>query len=320
MLYLGRKPIYSIGRSSVSGGSYYSRYKGSLYVKDACLVAQYYSVTSTNADASMDRVFDWLCYDGGGMRENPPAGGFEVEATFIPTRSDGWCTLWGTRNGTSGKVTRANILIDSSHRISQGISFDPSDNTNYDNSILNKKVHVRLIVLPIASTTYQHAYSGRLILDDVETGQVLTDRTEVWGDNWGIGKNAMFSTVTTFYRFHSGWFSRNRYANPAQNASTGADFEGYFFGGAVYLNPTGADSNYPTRTPVQILTPCASGQVVRSQLNPSYTRTALSDGVMVEILDWSAWLYNQDHPAFLYEMKMMTNCENYTTAVLKYNK
>ena len=101
------------------------------------------------------------------MRENPPAGGFEVEATFIPKRENGWCTLWGTRVGTTGKVTRTNILVDSIHKISQGISYDPSTNPSYGDSIINKKVHVRLICLPTISPQYQHAYSGRIIAEEL---------------------------------------------------------------------------------------------------------------------------------------------------------
>jgi len=316
MLYMGRNPLFLMGNNYIATAKMKNEFAGGLYVKEACLVTDYNSRTGKTRDSHMDRVYDWLNYNGlGTFGETPPAGGFEVEATVIPLRKDSWCTLWGTRVGTSGKVTRANIIFSNSRTISQGLSFLPSDNAEYGGSLLGRKVTVRLICLPTYGV-YEHAYSGRVIVTDANTGELISDNTDIWGDNWGYGNNAMFSAYTTFYRFHSGWFSRNRYANPAQNTSTGQDFEGVFFGGAVYINPTGADTSIATRIPIQILQPAKAGVNCIGKMDNQPVVWSRRDGVMFETADIDTALSTGRPVAAFYGM--MTNCANFTNAKLIY--
>ena len=211
-------------------------------------------------------------------------------------------------------------MIGNRQQVSQGISHLPEKNTEYGNSIQGKKLNVRLICVPTTSEIYDNAYSGRLIVTDVTTGEVLTDNTEIWGDDFGVGKDAMFSTVTTFYRFQPAWFSRGRYANPNSNVTTHHDFEGLFFGGAVYLNPTGADDSIQTRVPVQYLTPVKGGTVYKCKMinGSQYMNTfdVTSDGVVVEIANIND-IVNSRAVGNRY-VRMMYNCPNYNTAVIKY--
>lgn len=317
MLYMGRNPLFLMGNNSIATAKMKNDFAGGLYVKEACLVTDYNSRTMQYRENHMDRVYDWLNYNGlGTFGETPPAGGFEVEATVIPLRQDSWCTLWGTRVGTAGKVTRANIIFATKHMISQGLSYLPSDNAEYGNSLLGRKVNIRLICLPTTSEVYQHAYSGRIIVTDANTGELISDNTDIWGDNWGYGNNAMFSAYTTFYRFHSGWFSRNRYTNPAQNASTGQDFEGVFFGGAVYINPTGADTSIATRIPIQILQPVKAEVPCIGKMDDHRQVLSGADGVMFETADIDTAL-STGRPVAAFA-GMMTNCVNFTNAKLIY--
>ena len=322
MLFLGRQPILFMGNKTLENSKMKNEYSGGLYVKDACFVAYSSSLTAQTRNMNMARVYDWLNYKNVAIGGTRPAGGFEVEATIISLRdrSYGWSCLWGARLGTTGKVTRTNILIGSKQQISQGISHLSEKNAEYGSSIQGKKLNVRLICVPTTSEIYGNAYSGRLIVTDVTTGEVLTDNTEIWGDDFGVGKDAMFSTVTTFYRFQPAWFSRGRYANPTSNATTNHDFEGLFFGGAVYLNPTGADDSIQTRVPVQYLTPVKGGTVYKCKMinGSQYMNTfdVTSDGVVVEIANIND-IVNSRAVGNRY-VRMMYNCPNYNTAVIKY--
>ena len=322
MLFLGRKPILFMGNKTLENSKMVNEYSGGVYVKDACLVGYLASLTATTRNTQMVRVYDWLNYKNVRIGETRPAGGFEVEATFISLRprSEGWGCLWGARLGTTGKVTRTNILISSKMQISQGISHLSETNAEYGGSILGKKVTVRLICLPTTDATMGNAYSGRLILTDANTGELLVDRTEIWGDDFGVGKDAMFSTVTTFYRFQPAWFSRARYANPNSNATTEHDFEGIFFGGAIYLNPTGADQSIPTRVPLHYLTPVKGGTVYQCRMKDSGyyydTFNVQADGVVMETAYINS-IINSGTVGNRY-VRMMTNCPNYNTAVIKY--
>lgn len=320
MLYLGTQPVYSIGDKALQKTAFKDmRHANSLYIENACLIARYASQSGSTRNSWMDRVYDWLNYSNIPFGETPPAGGFEVEAIIEPAEADAYYCLWGTRNGTAGKTTRANILINASGQISQGLSITPSSNPAYGGNLFGRKVHVRMICLPTTSPDYTHAYSGRVIVEDAITGETLTDVTEIFGDNLGTGENAMFSDTTTFYRFHSAWFSRNRYANPVQNASQGYDFKGYFFSGAVYINPTGADSSIPTRVPVQILTPVKAGQTYEYKFGAgAYTgsTTIQETGVFVEIIDIEILMSTGEIQNRF--ARMMTNCQEFTNAVLKY--
>lgn len=315
MLYFGREPVVFMGNKTIASDKMKNEWSGGLYVKDACLVTDYNTRTTPNRDSHMDRVYDWINYSDIPYGETPPVGGFEVEATVILLRQDSWSTLWGTRVGTTGKVTRANIIFSNRHQISQGLSYLPSDNAEYGGSLLGRKVTVRLICLP-THEVYEHAYSGRVIVTDANTGELISDNTDIWGDDWGFGKNAMFSNVTTFYRFHSAWFSRNRYANPASNTSTGQDFEGVFFGGAVYINPTGADTTIAERIPVQYLQPVKAGRNVISKFNTDKQYTILRTGVFYETVDIEKAIAGSEIVASY--RGVMTNCVNYTNAKLVY--
>lgn len=322
MLFLGRQPILFMGDKTLENSKMKNEYSGGLYVKDACLVAYSSSSTAQTRNMNMARVYDWLNYKNVAIGGARPAGGFEVEATIISLRdrSYGWSCLWGARLGTTGKVTRTNILISNKQQISQGISHLSEKNAEYGSSIQGKKLNVRLICVPTTSEIYDNAYSGRLIVTDVTTGEVLTDNTEIWGDDFGVGKDAMFSTVTTFYRFQPAWFSRARYANPTSNATTDHDFEGLFFGGAIYLNPTGADQSIPTRVPLHYLTPVKSGTVYQCRMKDSGyyydTFNVQADGVVMETAYINS-IISSGTVGNRY-VRMMTNCPNYNTAVIKY--
>ena len=320
MLYLGTQPVYSIGDKALQTASFKdTRHSNSLYVANACLVARYASQTGNTRNVWMDRVYDWINYSNIPFGDTPPAGGFEVEAVIEPVEASAYYTLWGTRTGTIGKITRANILINGSGQISQGLSVLPSTNPAYDGNLFGRKIHVRLICLPTTSEDYTHAYSGRIIVEDAITGETLTDETEIFGDVNGTASNAMFSNWSTFYRFHSAWFSRNRYANPIQNTPSANDFKGYFFGGAVYINPTGADGSIPTRVPVQILTPVKAGQTYEYKFGAgAYTgsTTIQETGVFVEIVDIEILMSTGEIQNRF--ARMMTKCQEFTDAVLKY--
>lgn len=320
MIYLGKTPIFSMGTSRVSDGSF--GVHDALYVKNACLVARYAKQSGNTRNAYMDRVYDWLNYSNVAFGGTPPAGGFEVETTIVPLENDDkWQCVWGTRNGSSGYVTRANLVIGADGRVGMGLSNDPSENIYYGEPVFGRAVHIRFLCIPTTSQDYEHAYSGRLIVQDATGGTTLSDNTLVWGDNFGTGNDAMFSAITTFYTFHSAWFSRNRYQTPSQNASTGNDFHGYFLGGAVYINPTGADTSVATRFPVQALTPVKGGtkfgpSKIFNNINKS---TITADGVFCETVDITDLpnVQTGEKPLRKYAV-LMTNCANYTEAQLIY--
>lgn len=315
MLYLGRRPLF-IGKKFITNSKMKNDWVGGLYVKDSCLVRYPLQVTSTARDRHMDRIYDWLNYRNNAIGGTVPSGGFEVEATFIPLRDDGWYALWGTRVGTTGKVTRTNVLIESTGEMSQGTSCQPSGNIAQGESVIGRKITTRYICLPTTSDLYAHAYSSRLIVTDANTGEVLSDNTEIFGDNFT--SDAMFSTYTNFYKFHNAWFSRNRYANPMQNASTGADFEGIFFGGAIYINPTGEDSGVITRFPVQYMTPAKKGIQIQLKMRNSSQEVVSyipeSDGVVYETSE----IGNAADEVELLYYGMMENCPNFTDSKLIY--
>ena len=260
MLFLGNNLVYSMGSNSIANATAKTPYSGSVYVKDSCLIIDDYQNTRQSRSDWMQRPFDLLNYSGNQtLGGTPDVGGFEVEATFITTKESGWGTLWGCRVGTSGRVTRMNILLGNDQQVSTGLSILPSTNPSYGYSLLGRKVTVRFIVLPTTSESYTHAYSGRIIVTDANTGEVLTDETDVFGDN--ASSDAMFSTYTTFWSEPLTWFYRASSNNP-NNIGYGANgFEGYFFGAKVYVNPTGADTNIPTRVLMQNFVPVKAGEV-----------------------------------------------------------
>lgn len=262
MLYQNGKPVLFMGNNSIKYTALRSRYSGSVHIANTCLIMDNAAnQSSTRADLPQ-RIFDLLNYNGlNSLGGTPAAGGFEIEATFESDKlGSGFQTICGCRVGTSGKVTRANVLIGSTaQQISIGLSNDPSTNPAYGDSLIGKKVHIRFICVPVTDQNYDHAYSGRIIVEDADTGITLTDETQVFGDNFGYGNNAMFSTYTNFWCEPLTWFYRASSYNPNNIGYGDYGFEGYFWGGAIYINPTGADVNIPTRTIVVRLTPNKEG-------------------------------------------------------------
>lgn len=321
MMYLGKTPVYSFGTSPVgetrvvmSGPDV----SGSLYVKNACLLARASSQTGTARNVWMDRLYDWVNYENLPINSAPPPSGFEVETTIILNKEEqpAYCAIWGLRNGST-PITRANVMFKAKQGASQGLSVEPADNIEYLFKIRGKKIHVRMICVPKYNDgPYIHNWSSRLIIEDVDKGTTLLDETETFGDNENT--DVLMSNITTFYRFHSGWFARNTYANPSSNYPKGNEFDGYFFGGAVYLNPTGADTRIPTRIPIQILTPVKQGQTYTIKMPGYYSGEQIipSTGVAVEIIDIETLLSSGLVEGRFF--RMMENCSQFTEAVFEY--
>lgn len=285
-----------MGSNSIANATARTQYSGSVYVKDSCLIINNEQNTHDYRFYYLQRPFDLLNYSNQQVLDGTPdVGGFEVEATFVTTKESGWGTLWGCRVGTRGKITRLNILINSSQQISIGASILPSTNPTYGDSLLGRKVTARLIVLPTTSESYAHAYSARIIVTDVNTGEVLTDETGVFGDN--VASDAMFSTYTSFWSEPLTWFYRASSDNP-NNIGYGANgFEGYFFGAKVYVNPTGADTNIPTRVLMQNYVPVRRGQTFEptGAFTEQEPINIEKDGVVVELISMPAFdsrIYN----------------------------
>ena len=288
MLFLGNNLVYSMGSNNIANVTAKTQYSGSVYVKNSCLIINNNQNTNQSRSGWMQRPFDLLNYSGNQtLGGTPDVGGFEVEATFIPTKESGWGTLWGCRIGTSGKVTRLNILIDSNQQISMGASILPSTNPSYGYSLLGRKVTVRFICVPVEPQEpdyFNHSYLGRIIVKD-SSGTTLTDETQIFGDNASL--DAMFSTYTSFWSEPLTWFYRASSNNP-NNIGYGANgFEGYFFGAKVYLNPTGADTNIPTRILIQNYVPVKTGQLFTGTgafvgIEPTRVER---DGIVVERID-----------------------------------
>lgn len=308
MLYLGNNLVYSIGSSTVADAPGRTENHGSVYVEQSCLIPYNYAIQNTTRNYFMQRTFDLLNYSGTkSLGGEPDVGGFEMEATFRSVKDTGWGTLWGARVATSGRVTRVNLLTGNSFQVSQGISFSPSTNPAYGDSILGRKINVRFICIPTVSETYAHAYSGRVIVKDADTNELLTDETDIFGDNFS--SNALFSTYTTFWKEPLSWFYRASSYTPANIGYGTADFKGYFFGGAIYVNPLGIDQNIPARIPIHVLTPLKAGTtfVGSGVFNTSdgITRVYSGDCIIDEIIN----MYDFDRGSYNYR-QFVVNMQN----------
>lgn len=321
MLFLGNNLVYSIGQNGIADAVAKTKYSGSVYVKNSCLTI-INALNNTEArDGWMQRPFDLLNYSGNqALGGTPDVGGFEVEATFISTKESGWGTLWGCRVGTSGRVTRMNILISSGKQVSTGLSILPSANPTYGESLLNRKVTIRFIVLPTTSDEYLHAYSGRIIVKDAETDEILTDETEVFGDN--AASDAMFSNYTTFWSEPLTWFYRASSNNPNSIGYGANGFEGYFFGARIYVNPLGIDTSLPTRIPVITLTPVKGGQIFNGThtFSNRWSMPITKDGIAFEVNDVTKWssqgVYNKQRNDYItMEMQVTQNFQSASNIV-----
>lgn len=305
MLYVDGKPLISIGKGNVitKVPNHDPKYIGSVYVKNTCMVRVLTGTTSNYRVPAMNRFYDLLCWKGGNASSatnKPSAGGFEIEMTFESTKSDdNWQTIIGARGGSVSAIQRINMLISSAGQIQHGVSQIPSSNTGYgDVSLIGRKVTARQIIIPTTSETYKHAYSSRIIVTDCETNETLVDETDVFGEN--AGKDLMVTNGGTFYRFPWALFYRASTYTPSSQTSGANGFEGYFWGGKIYANPTGIDSTFPTRVPIHVFTPAQKGVPFDGTRTFDWGSTTpytpQKDCVMAETVDvvsWSSGIYNK---------------------------
>ena len=264
MLYMGGKPLISIGKGNVitKVPTHDPKYIGSLHVKNTYLALYGQSIATTPTSPHLVRAFDMFCYKYGNAStatNKAAVGGFEIEMTFQPdekTTSIG--TVFGLLGGTGSTSAGVGIYVGTSGKIGMRAGRTPSRQW-FGESLWGRKVTARLIILPTTSETYAHAYSGHLIVTDATTNEELTNETVVFGDN--LAKDMMVTNQTNFYRFQFGLFYEANNSSPLSVVYNTQTFQGYFWGGKIYVNPTGLDETIPQRTVYHVFTPVQKGKL-----------------------------------------------------------
>lgn len=296
MIYLDGNPLTSIGNSVITDVPRHNPdIIGSLYTKECYKALNNQAITSTYRSPYMWRVFDLLCYRPSGnaasATNKAQPGGFEIEMTFKTTDVSHVQCVCGLLGGTSSTTAGVGIFIGKdTGRIGYRAGRTPTNNKYTGESVLNRKVTARLIVLPTTSETYTHAYSGQIIVTDVNTGTKLADETTVFGES--LAKDMMVTNQTNFYRFLLGLFFQPNNYTPLSVAYGTNSFIGYFYGGKIYVNPTGADTTIPTRIPIHVFTPVQKGQIFAGSgvfnWNGLTPLTINADGVAIETIKMAA--------------------------------
>lgn len=275
MLYMDGKPLISIGKGKVitKVPNHDPKYIGSLHVKNTYLALYNQSIASTSTSPFLVRAFDMFCYKYGNAStagNKAAVGGFEIEMTFEAEdkNNNKTQTVFGLLGGTTATTAAVSMYIGTSGKIGIRAGRTPTTAQWYGDSLFGRKVTARMIILPTTSETYAHAYSGRIIVTDADTGVTLTDETAVFGDN--LAKDMMVTNQTQFYRFPFGLFFTNNNSSPLSTAYADTSFQGYFWGGKIYVNPTGLDENIPPRTVYHVFTPV--------QANKLFTGSGVFDG------------------------------------------